>query len=790
MNFIIKGGFPVHKNILKKSIAAISALLITVSPYVANLNISAEPLNMISNSTFDTGTSGWSTYKESGGKVSLSTDNGRLAVNITSVGTLNYAVQACYDIIPLYQNGVYRLRYEISSTVDREVEAMIQQNGGTYQAYTWKGLNLTQEPQSIDYTFTMEAETDIMSKMVFNCGTYGEELGEHTIYIDNVYLELIDDSAVDYEAFLPYEPSIMTNQVGYKPESKKIAVFRDVTTETEFSVINADTEEVVYTGELYGETSNTSADETDFFGDFSEITTPGKYYIKCGSLDDSYAFEIADNVYNDVLKDSVRMMYLQRCGTDISDSIFKHKACHAELATVYGTNEKIDVSGGWHDAGDYGRYVVPAAMTIAGMLYGYEASPQLYSDDTNIAESGNGVADILDEVRYKLEWMHKMQSESGGVYHKVSCANFPGYIMPEFETNELIVTPVSTNATADFCASMALGYEFYKDIDSEFAERCLADAEKAWAFLEANPNKIFVNPEDVTTGEYGDSSDLDERYWAAAQMYRATKDSKYLEKLNQMSLCTGLDWTTVGDYGNIALLTMKDIDTESDLYKKVKNSVVNRSNVFLKTTNNSEYGVGISKFNWGSNMTVANAGVMLGMAYKLTGEQEYLDAAESNLNYLLGKNPNGVCYVSGYGTVSPQNPHHRPSMALKQPMKGMLAGGVNSNKEDSAAKAYLASYPPAKCYVDHSESYSTNEITTYWNSSLIQLMSLIEVESATEIQKGDVNLDGIVDVKDILLLKQYILGMTSVEKIEFADMNDNGDINAIDCSLLKNIVIA
>ena len=158
------------------------------------------------------------------------------------------------------------------------------------------------------------------------------------------------------------------------------------------------------------------------------------------------------------------MLYLQRCGTAVQDSDFGHAACHTGIATIYGTNDKIDVSGGWHDAGDYGRYIVPAAKSVADLLYAYDANPELYSDNIGIPESGNGIPDILDEVRYELEWMKKMQRADGGVYHKVTCENFPGYVSPEAETAPLIVTPVSTTSTADFCASMALAYEFYKDI--------------------------------------------------------------------------------------------------------------------------------------------------------------------------------------------------------------------------------------------------------------------------------------------------------------------------------------
>ncbi|MCM1507787.1 MAG: glycoside hydrolase family 9 protein [Ruminococcus flavefaciens] len=759
------------KNLIKHctAVLAVCSVMATAMPYVAPVYAES---NIITNSTFESGVSGWSTYKESGGACSLGTEDGKLALTVSSVGKLNYSVQVCYDIIPLYQNGVYRLKYDISSSIDRDIEGMIQQNGGTYQAYTWKGLSLTSEPQTVDYEFTMEQETDIMSKMVFNCGTRGEDLPEHTIYIDNVSLELVDDSNVDYSATRPYEPDIMTNQVGYKPDSRKTAVFRNVTDETGFSVVNADTNETVYNGSLESKGHNTTADEDNWTGDFSSVTETGKYLIKCGNLDDSYTFEIGDSVYNNLLDDTVRMLYLQRCGVAVEDETFSHKACHDTLATVYGTDEKIDVSGGWHDAGDYGRYVVPAAKAVADLLYAYGENPELYSDNIGIPESDNGVPDILDEVRFELEWMMKMQNENGGVHHKVTCESFPGYVMPELETAPLIVTDISTTATADFCASMALAYEFYKDVDSEFADKCMECAEKAWAFLEEHPEFIFENPEDITTGDYGDKNDGDERYWAMAQMYRATGDSKYIENI---SVYTGLDWSTVGDYGNIAIVTMDGIDKESAVYTKAEKNIISQANNFVTASNNNAYGVSRSRFNWGSNMTIANSGVILGLAYKITGEEKYLDNARGQLDYLLGVNPVGECFVTGYGTVSPENPHHRPSMAKNTAMKGMLVGGVNSSLEDSAAKAYCNGLPSAKCYVDNSESYSTNEITIYWNSPLTYLLSLTEENtSGNDILWGDTNCDDKVTLADAVLIMQALSNPNDYKISEQGQIN--GDV--------------
>ncbi|WP_019679377.1 glycoside hydrolase family 9 protein [Ruminococcus flavefaciens] len=778
------------KQVFKKCVAAISACAIMASAMPMISIPASAGSNLITNSTFDKGVSDWGTYKESGGVCSLKAEDGKLALTVTKVGKVNYAVQVFYDIVPLYKNGVYRLKYDISSTEDRYIEAMIQQNGGTYQAYTWKGLNLTSEPQTIDYEFTMKQDTDIMAKLVFNCGIqekYEGELPEHKIYIDNVSLELVDDSNVDYASSRPYAPSININQVGYRTDAEKIAVFRDVTDQTEFKVVNADTKEAVYTGKLENKKENSTADEINWIGDFSSVKTAGKYYISCEGLDDSYTFEIGGKVYSDLIEDSVRMLYLQRCGVEIEDEEFGHAACHTKEATIYGTSDKIDVCGGWHDAGDYGRYVVPAAKTIADLLYAYQAAPDLYGDNTNIPESGNGVPDILDEARFELEWMMKMQASDGGAYHKVSCETFPGYVMPTKETAPLIVTPVSSTATADFCASMALAAEFYEKYDKDFAKKCMDAAEKSWAWLEANPDFLFTNPKDIVTGDYGDKTDKDERYWAAVQMYRATGDQKYISGVSKAY--TGLDWSTVGDYGNIAILTMKDADKNSDLYKKAYSAVISQADSMVKTINDSSYGSALTKYNWGSNMTIANAGIILGLANELTGQESYFNAANSELGYLLGINPVGTCFVSGYGTVSPEHPHHRPSMVVGHAMKGMLAGGVNQNLEDSAAKAYCRDLPAAKCYIDNSESYSTNEITIYWNSPLTYLLSLTEKaassgeqggtttttttvtttttstttttvvssESGYKMQlPGDSNCDGIVDLADAILIMQSL----------------------------------
>lgn len=773
------------KHLLMKRCAATlcsAAMLISIAGYTP---VYAEVENLITNSVFDSNTDGWSCYAHSDASASVAHESGMLALTVTALGSVNYAVQLSSNAVTLGQGSYYRLTFDIFSTTDRYIDAIVQQDGGSYQAFAAQGLNLTSETQSISLVFAMENET-AAARLVFNCGNHSEVLPEHTIYIDNVVLEEVDES--EMETYAPYDPSITTNQLGYKPDASKTAVFRDITTETKFSVVNAETEEVVYTGELYGERENTSAEEINWYGDFSEVTEPGSYYISCGALDVSYTFKIADDVYDGLLEDTVRMLYLQRCGCEVEDEIFAHTACHTGLAAVYGTSEQIDVSGGWHDAGDYGRYVVPAAKAVADLLLAYETNPSVHSDSIGIPESGNGVADILDEARYEIEWMLRMQAESGGVYHQVNCATFPGTVMPEKETGQLFLAPVSTAATADFCAVMAMAYERYYDIDAEFAQTCLAAAEKAWSFLQENPGLIFESPEDLPNVGYSDSRDGDERYWAACQMYRATADTAYLDAIDSITgtyYKDGLEWHMVGHYGNIALLTMAGIDKESAEYAKAKEMLFNWVNEYTKNIAATGYETAYSTYTWGSNMTIANAGIVLSLAYELTGDEAYITAAGKQLHYLLGRNPNGICYVTGYGTVSPQNPHHRPSLAKGQAMEGMLVGGVNSDLADSTAEKYLSDMPPAKCYIDHSGSYSTNEITIYWNSPLIYLLSLTEDEQAAETIRGDVNADGIFSIADAVMFQKWLICAGDLTDRKAGDLYEDGKLDVFDLCIMK-----
>lgn len=689
--------------------------------------------NLIKNGDLTNGTNAWGIYLDGGGKATIDNKDQKLVTNITNLGKLNYGVQVYNQTFKLYQGGKYELQFDIESSVDRDIEAMIQLDGGDYHSYVWKKVNTTSEKQTVTMPFVMKDETDFAPKLCFNMGNEGEQLDEHTVSISNVSLKLVDASDITYEEEVKEEQKIILNELGYVPNSKKQVVFRgeDVSGQ-KFNVVSKETGDVVYTGEISEGKENLSAKETDYFGDFSEVKTPGTYVITNETLGESFEFKIDKDIYKDALKDAVRFFYLQRCSELPEEHAGKwaHPECHTQLARIYGTDEYIDVSGGWHDAGDYGRYVVATSKTLADLLYAYKANNDAFTDDTNIPESGNGIADILDECKGQFEWLFKMQNkENGGVYHKVTCAGFPGFVMPQEETDELIVTPISTTATGDFAAIMAVGYDTYKDLDPEFADKCLEAAKTAYEYLDAAPSQGVSNPDGIVTGEYGDFSDIDERYWAAAELFRVTGEDKYHEKFKELAsqkIEMEYGWQSMGGFGNDAYLSAKGADEE--LKSKIKKAIVKEADRIVAASKEDGYSIANgSNFYWGCNMNILAESSLLDLANKISPNADYVDYAREHINYCFGKNANGLSFVTGYGTISPKNPHHRPSAVVKEAIPGMIIGGVNSGLEDPTAKAYLEGVAPAKCYIDSTESYSINEVDIYWNSALVRALAKSDV---------------------------------------------------------------
>ena len=673
---------------------------------------------------------GFTTFAE-GGVFDIEAKGGACEVNISGIGTAEHGCQVYFDGFAMANGCKYRMCFDITSSVERMFEWRIQLNGGDYHAYASDRVNIGPETVSVDYEFTMEETSDPAPRLAFNLGKYEgfEDIGAHTVTIDNVSLFVVDGSNAEVIKGCPVPIQVKVNQIGYKPDDVKSVLVTSPDDE-KFKVVNVSTNETVYIGTYSAAAFDPAMGTSVRIGDFSEVTAPGTYQIISSPSGASYEFDIGDGLYDDIYKDVVLMLYNQRCGTKLEASVsgdFAHDACHTQEATVYGdtSGKTYDVSGGWHDAGDYGRYVVPGAKTVEDLFLAYEDFDYT-ADDIGIPESGNGVPDLLDEARYELEWMLKMQDEAtGGVYHKVTGLTFPGMVLATEETEDMVLAPISYAATADFVAVMAKASVNYAQYDQAFADTCLAAAKKGYDFMKANPDMGgFKNPDEILTGEYPDVGLTDETFWAAAELYLATLDDGYLADTKEAidtKYNTGLGWAGIGGYALYDLAKAEGID--SGLQSNAKEKFLAVAHKKLSSCQTSHIFIGIETYPWGSNMVVAGDGMYLLMASKLEDDPAYLEYAQKQRDYIFGFNGTGYCYVTGYGDLSPQDTHHRPSQALGKTMPGMLVGGADENLEDPYASAVLYGKPGALAYVDNSQSFSCNEITIYWNSPLIYLMT-------------------------------------------------------------------
>ena len=472
--------------------------------------------------------------------------------------------------------------------------------------------------------------------------------------------------------------------------------------------------------------------------DFSDLKTPGTYSIKVGGQVVRNDLKIADKPFEDVTKASLKWYYYQRASMALEETYagqWKRAAGHtnetAQLHKSAGSGT-LQSSKGWYDAGDYGRYIVNSGITTYTLLSLYEHFPDYFKTlKWNIPADGS-LPDLLAEIKYNLDWMLTMQASDGAVYHKLTTLQFPGDVMPAKDTEQLYVIGKGTAATFDFAAVMAVAARVYKPFDASYAAKCLEAAKSAYAWGAANPNVKFNNPSDVGTGSYADGSLGDEKDFAGTELFVTTGDASYKTSGASHNLPGWADVSGLATYGKATH------DAEfGNVAQTAKDTLLRVADEF-ESRSTTGFGVVMGKddFYWGSNSVAGNQGVWLLHAYYLTGEKKYYVAATKVLDYLLGKNPLDMSFVTGYGTKSPMLPHHRPSTAdgVKDPVPGMLVGGPQPGGEDIGTKDWeckdYRTGKPATSYTDNRCSYATNEVAINWNAPFAYLAGAIEAINA------------------------------------------------------------
>lgn len=534
-------------------------------------------------------------------------------------------------------------------------------------------------------------------------------------------------------------PPICLNSLGYLPAQRKRATI-SVPCER-FAVRDDVTGAVVYEGELQEARTDAAAGAATWTADFTAVEAEGTYRIECSPAIVSAPFRIAADIYRFPFYTATRAMSLWRCGVAVSavhnGVTFSQRACHRddgylrfvgdsepETSPFHSKHIRKDATGGWHDAGDYNKYVVNAGVTVSSMLLAFEHFPGPLSEfsldlperDAQGDDDSARLPDILAEVKWELDWLLKMQFPDGRVSHKLTTRDFCGFIMPDEEKQERYFTPWSTSATADFAAMVAAASVTYAPYRPEFAARCLDAARLSYEALREHPDDFEGDLSPFSTGGYG-SPDAGHRLWAAAELWRATGEAAYLSDFEvRAKACDPLvdthwDWATMKNHGLFAYLHCSRPGKDAGLNAAIERSVIEAADGIVETADAHAYGRPLgSVYHWGGNGSVARQAILLQIAHSLKPDPSYRETALDALGYLFGRNPFGRSFVTGLGHNPPMHPHDRRSGAdgIDDPWPGYLVGGA---------------WPRAVDWYDVEEDYRTNEIAINWNAALIYALA-------------------------------------------------------------------
>ncbi len=527
------------------------------------------------------------------------------------------------------------------------------------------------------------------------------------------------------------QSTVLVDQLGYRPNDQKLAFIKNYN-HRGFRIIDTQTNKAVLSGDAdpVGAVDQNTGDTT-FAIDFSSLTTPGQYRIVLrDTTKHSGGFIIGDNAYIKAAIASLQSFYYQRCGTAVDNGAqWKHPACHILPAHFFDDHKKNkDVAGGWHDAGDYNKFVPTTAVSAAFLLYLYDFLPEKFSDgQLNIPESHNGIPDILDEARWGLLWLLKMQRDDGAVYHKVSIKQWTGEHLPQEETDTQYIFGVSSASTGDFAAVTALGARLFNRWDKGFAQILLRASIRAWNFLQKHESIVpaggFRNPAGIEGGEYGDEQDADERLWASVELYRTTGNSIYHEYfLSNYKALGGVNYTVSWQHvQNFAYYSYLNVPVDVRNYEAhsfIVASLTKYSDTLLKRIKENGYRCVLSpeEYYWGSNSVMMGHAFDLINAYEATRLKSYLHGALDQLHYILGRNTFGISFVTGVGTNPVMHPYHQFSMldGTDAPVPGLLVSGCN---RFSRLQGKILSQYPGQCYEDNVKNYFVNEPAINYTAS-------------------------------------------------------------------------
>jgi endoglucanase len=713
----------------------------------------ADPVEQIDNGGFDGATAPWWWTESAPGTLT----DGRLCAEVAA-GTANpWDAIIGQNDVELVAGESYALSFTASASVPFGIRANVQLADPPYATELSRLVALETAPTRFEFPFTSTVDS-AAAQVAFQIGGAVEP---YTFCLDDV-------SLAGGPPPPPYAPDtgprVRVNQTGYLPAAPKRATLVTESTSPLPWQLRDAAGAVKASGTSQPQGIDPTSGKNTQAIDFSAVTTTGTGYTLSADGETSVPFDVGGDFYRRLRADSLAFFHHQRSGIPIdaalAGSAYARPAGHLGVAPNLGDTDvpcqpgvcdyRLDVRGGWYDAGDHGKYVVNGGISVGQLLSEFERAKltpkgdKFLLRDSGLAvpERGNGVPDILDEARWELEFLLRMQvpagqSLAGMVHHKVHDNEWTGLPQrPELDPKLRELHPVSTAATLNVAAVAAQCARLFASYDRAFSARCLTASRAAFAAAKANPTRFALDSDGIGGGSYSDSEVGDEFYWAAAELYLTTRENGFRDEvtaspLHQAEVFTdsGFSWQSVAALGRLDLATVPNGLTDR---QRVRDSVVRGADRYLATARGQAFGLpyapGTGGYVWGSNSQLLNNMVVLATAYDLTGRAEYRDTVLGGFDYLLGRNPLNQSYVTGYGERASHNQHHRfwahqidPS--LPNPPAGSLAGGPNSGIQDPVAQEKLQGCATAMCYLDDIESWSTNEVTVNWNSALAWVSS-------------------------------------------------------------------
>ena len=601
------------------------------------------------------------------------------------------------------------------------------------------------------------------------------------------------DPCRPFDALPSDAPALRLSQIGFETGARKLAILRtDHADPVAWRVIDASGAVRIEGMSVVFGANATSGDALHQI-DLSALDQPGEGYRLEACSASSREFSVSDRPFDQLSIDSLTYFYHNRLGTPVEadfvqgESWARDAGFPVSTPTCFqGTDEagnewpgcdyRLDVTGGWADAGDYGKYVVNGGIAVwtlqnfvERLNHQPDAIAEIWTDGrAPMPENGNGVSDILDEARWQLEFMLAMQVPDGAtlwvplgrqsdrdalqlteidagglVHHKVhERAWLPLPILPSDSQEERFLLPPSTAASLNLAATAAQAARLWRELDPDFAERSLGAARRAYAAARAHP-EIYAYGNFGGGGAYGDFWLDDEFAWAATELYVTTGEASYLADIQgaaetpaeaavlQVRGAT-IAWPAVD---LLPALTLLSAGTDDDaLTTAARQQILDTAEAYLADREAEGYAFPFSpdQYVWGSNGNLANRGLVLAVAHDLTGEARYRDGVIDAMDYLLGRNALDQSYVAGYGERAMRHPHHRfwgagadPEFPPAPP--GALSGGPNAfNMSDPVASEMRGHCAPQACWRDDYRAYALNEVAINWNAPLFWIAAFLD----------------------------------------------------------------